>query len=73
MLKKQKSTNEHSTELILIQKELDLQLSNLKNTELQKQNLEKAVFDLRIQQKNEIELVKNKFKKDFDKQLEDEK
>lgn len=56
-----------------MKKELDLQVSNMKNVTLEKENLFGQIKDIKIQHENEIKLMKNKFERDFENQLEDEK
>ena len=63
----------NSQSVAIMEKDLELAREKSKNAELQADSLLKQISNLQKQHKNEIEHVKNKMKRDFEAQLEDEK
>lgn len=57
----------------LLRKDSELYKEKSKNAELQRDTLRKHIDGLQVQHKNELQNMKQKLKRDFDRELEDEK
>ena len=68
-----RTSGKSSQEVALLQKDIELHKMMTQKAELEIKNNMQHIEDMKIQQKNEIKLIKDKVSREFESQLEDEK